>query len=253
MLAEAIPYYQVAWWFVDLPRPGAADHDDGLQPPRRLRAGRIRSAGPATASPRPTSRDGRSACCASSSAGSPSASSCCGSSPPWSSPCTSSRRTTWRGRWPDAQASAATVAAINHNLGLDRPILVQYGSFMWKIAARQPGLLLHQLRAGDDADRPGPAGDGFARGRRRAHLAACSGSATGVLAATRPRSVGRPGHDRPRAVLLLDADVPARRDPAVRPLLPPAPARTSTGSRPRGTCRSLRIHCSGRATSSCPG
>jgi peptide/nickel transport system permease protein len=30
------------------------------------------------------------------------------------------------------QASAATVAAINHNLGLDRPILVQYGSFIWK-------------------------------------------------------------------------------------------------------------------------
>ena len=30
------------------------------------------------------------------------------------------------------EASPATVAAINHNLGLDRPILVQYGSFLWK-------------------------------------------------------------------------------------------------------------------------
>jgi ABC-type dipeptide/oligopeptide/nickel transport system permease component len=30
------------------------------------------------------------------------------------------------------QASAATVAAIRHNLGLDRPILVQYGSFVWR-------------------------------------------------------------------------------------------------------------------------
>jgi peptide/nickel transport system permease protein len=29
------------------------------------------------------------------------------------------------------QASAATVAAIRHNLGLDRPILAQYGSFLW--------------------------------------------------------------------------------------------------------------------------
>jgi peptide/nickel transport system permease protein len=30
------------------------------------------------------------------------------------------------------EASPATVAAINHNLGLDRPILVQYGSFLGK-------------------------------------------------------------------------------------------------------------------------
>jgi peptide/nickel transport system permease protein len=29
------------------------------------------------------------------------------------------------------QANAATVAAIRHNLGLDRPILTQYGSFLW--------------------------------------------------------------------------------------------------------------------------
>jgi peptide/nickel transport system permease protein len=31
------------------------------------------------------------------------------------------------------QASAATVAAINHSLGLDRPILAQYGSFLWRL------------------------------------------------------------------------------------------------------------------------
>jgi peptide/nickel transport system permease protein len=31
------------------------------------------------------------------------------------------------------QASAATVAAINHNLGLDRPIIAQYGSFLWRM------------------------------------------------------------------------------------------------------------------------
>jgi peptide/nickel transport system permease protein len=30
------------------------------------------------------------------------------------------------------EASPATVAAIRHNLGLDRPILDQYGSFLWK-------------------------------------------------------------------------------------------------------------------------
>jgi peptide/nickel transport system permease protein len=30
------------------------------------------------------------------------------------------------------QASAETVAAIRHNLGLDRPVLSQYGSFLWK-------------------------------------------------------------------------------------------------------------------------
>jgi peptide/nickel transport system permease protein len=30
------------------------------------------------------------------------------------------------------QASAATVAAISHTLGLDRPVLVQYGSFLWR-------------------------------------------------------------------------------------------------------------------------
>jgi peptide/nickel transport system permease protein len=30
------------------------------------------------------------------------------------------------------EASLATVAAIRHNLGLDRPILVQYGSFLWQ-------------------------------------------------------------------------------------------------------------------------
>jgi peptide/nickel transport system permease protein len=31
------------------------------------------------------------------------------------------------------QASAATVEAINHSLGLDRPILAQYGSFLWRM------------------------------------------------------------------------------------------------------------------------
>ncbi len=30
------------------------------------------------------------------------------------------------------QASPATVAAISHTLGLDRPVLVQYGSFLWR-------------------------------------------------------------------------------------------------------------------------
>jgi peptide/nickel transport system permease protein len=30
------------------------------------------------------------------------------------------------------EASAATVASIRHNLGLDRPLLTQYGSFLWK-------------------------------------------------------------------------------------------------------------------------
>jgi peptide/nickel transport system permease protein len=30
------------------------------------------------------------------------------------------------------QASEATIAAIRHNLGLDRPVLVQYGSFLWR-------------------------------------------------------------------------------------------------------------------------
>ncbi len=30
------------------------------------------------------------------------------------------------------QASEATIAAIRHNLGLDRPIIAQYGSFLWR-------------------------------------------------------------------------------------------------------------------------
>jgi len=30
------------------------------------------------------------------------------------------------------QASEATIAAIRHNLGLDRPVIAQYGSFLWR-------------------------------------------------------------------------------------------------------------------------
>ena len=44
MLADALSYYRVAWWFVLFPGVGAAGHDPGVQPARRQRPRRVRPA-----------------------------------------------------------------------------------------------------------------------------------------------------------------------------------------------------------------
>jgi peptide/nickel transport system permease protein len=86
------------------------------------------------------------------------------------------------------QATPETVAAVRHNLGLDRPVLAQYGSFVWR--------LLH-----------GDLGYSYYNSEPVTHLLASRlpvtaslalggtvlwlfiGISAGVLAATRPRSV----------------------------------------------------------------
>jgi peptide/nickel transport system permease protein len=86
------------------------------------------------------------------------------------------------------QASAETVEAIRHNLGLDRPIIAQYGSFLWKAlhgnfgysyANSQPvtSLIAQAL----------PVTASLVAGG--AVLWLVIGVSTGVLAATRPQSL----------------------------------------------------------------
>ena len=100
--------------------------------------------------------------------------------------CSSSPRTTWPGRSP-AVRRAPPPSRRDHALGLNRPILDQYGSFIWRSAARQPGLLVLQLRAGDQPHRPAvPVTLSLVIGGA---ISGCViGVTTGVLAATHPRS-----------------------------------------------------------------
>ena len=86
------------------------------------------------------------------------------------------------------QANPETVAAINHNLGLDRPILIQYGSFLWRslhgdlgysYANSEPVTTLIGAAL--------PVTTSLVIGGAVIWL--LSGVGAGVLAATRPRSV----------------------------------------------------------------
>ena len=86
------------------------------------------------------------------------------------------------------QASAATVAAIRHNLGLDRPILVQYGSFIWRALHGNLGYSYANAQPVTTLIGQGlPVTASLVVGGALIWL--IIGVSTGVLAATRPRSV----------------------------------------------------------------
>ena len=86
------------------------------------------------------------------------------------------------------QASAATVAAIRHSLGLDRPILVQYGSFIWRALHGNLGYSYANAQPVTSLIAQGlPVTASLVVGGALIWL--ILGVSTGVLAATRPRSV----------------------------------------------------------------
>jgi peptide/nickel transport system permease protein len=86
------------------------------------------------------------------------------------------------------EASPATVAAINHNLGLDRPILVQYGSFLWKALHGNLGYsYINSEPVTTLIGQALPVTASLVVGGAVIWL--LLGLGTGVLAATRPRSV----------------------------------------------------------------
>jgi peptide/nickel transport system permease protein len=85
------------------------------------------------------------------------------------------------------QASAATVAAIRHNLGLDRPVVVQYGSFLWKALHGNLGYSYTNSEPVTKLIGQGlPVTASLVVGG--AILWLIIGVSTGVLASTRPRS-----------------------------------------------------------------
>jgi peptide/nickel transport system permease protein len=86
------------------------------------------------------------------------------------------------------QANAETVAAIRHNLGLDRPILSQYGSFLWKILHGNLGYSYTNSQPVTALIGQGlPVTVSLVIGGALIWLVV--GVSTGVLAATRPRSI----------------------------------------------------------------
>jgi peptide/nickel transport system permease protein len=85
------------------------------------------------------------------------------------------------------QANAETVAAIRHNLGLDRPILSQYGSFLWRILHGNLGYSYTNSQPVTALIGQGlPVTVSLVIGGAIIWLVV--GVSTGVLAATRPRS-----------------------------------------------------------------
>jgi peptide/nickel transport system permease protein len=86
------------------------------------------------------------------------------------------------------QANAATVAAIRHNLGLDRPILAQYGSFLWKTLHGNLGYsYTNSQPVADLIGQELPVTVSLVLGGAIIWLIV--GVSAGVLAATRPRSI----------------------------------------------------------------
>jgi peptide/nickel transport system permease protein len=86
------------------------------------------------------------------------------------------------------QANAATVAAIRHNLGLDRPVLSQYGSFLWKALHGNLGYSYMNSQPVTELIGQGlPVTVSLVIGGAVIWLVV--GVGTGVLAATRPRSI----------------------------------------------------------------
>src|SRR6185503_18914753 len=89
-------------------------------------------------------------------------------------------------------------------------------------APRQPRLLVLQLDPRPRADLGARSGQLLARNRRGPDLAPARCELGRPLRGA-AADVRRPLGDRARALLLLDAGVPARRAPLLLPVLPPAP------------------------------
>jgi peptide/nickel transport system permease protein len=86
------------------------------------------------------------------------------------------------------QASEATIAAIRHNLGLDRPVIAQYGSFLWRAVHGDFGYSYTNAEPVTSLISNGlPVTASLVIGG--AVLWLFMGVGIGVLAATRPRSV----------------------------------------------------------------
>jgi peptide/nickel transport system permease protein len=86
------------------------------------------------------------------------------------------------------QASEATIAAIRHNLGLDRPVIAQYGSFLWRALHGDFGYSYTNAEPVTSLIGNGlPVTASLVIGG--AVLWLFMGVGIGVLAATRPRSV----------------------------------------------------------------
>jgi peptide/nickel transport system permease protein len=86
------------------------------------------------------------------------------------------------------QASEATIAAIRHNLGLDRPVIAQYGSFLWRALRGDFGYSYTNAEPVTSLISNGlPVTASLVIGG--AVLWLFMGVGIGVLAATRPRSM----------------------------------------------------------------
>jgi peptide/nickel transport system permease protein len=86
------------------------------------------------------------------------------------------------------QASEATIAAIRHNLGLDRPVIAQYGSFLWRALHGDFGYSYTNAEPVTSLISNGlPVTASLVIGG--AVLWLVMGVGIGVLAATRPRSL----------------------------------------------------------------
>jgi peptide/nickel transport system permease protein len=86
------------------------------------------------------------------------------------------------------QASEATIAAIRHNLGLDRPVIAQYGSFLWRALHGDFGYSYTNAEPVTSLISNGlPVTASLVIGG--AVLWLLMGVGIGVLAATRPRSL----------------------------------------------------------------
>ena len=145
------------------------------------------------------------------------------------------------------QATPETIALINQRLGLDRPIWQQYLSFLGSALRGDLGYDYYkQIPVTSIIADALPKTASIAFGA--AVIWMLLGVTNGVLSAVRPRSFRRPRAHRVLAVLLLDADVPARPPAALLPVLPAHPGRDPRSSRRAGTSISRRARPAGCST-----
>ncbi len=111
----------------------------------------------------------------------------------------------------DATPTPATLAAVNHDFGLDRPFPIQYGLMMKKLfISRNLTSFVNRGQRRAAADRGGDAGDALARDRRGHHLGRPR-DRDGARGCRLPRDVPRSVADGHRADRHLDAGLLARR------------------------------------------
>ena len=133
------------------------------------------------------------------------------------------------------QATPETIALISHRLGLDQPIWKQYLDFLGKALHGNLGYdYYHQVPGRRTIIGAGAADHAVASSSAAPIIWLVLGVFNGVISAIRPRSFTDRALTVVRAVLLLDADVPARSAAALLPLLPAHPGRLPDASRAGG-------------------